>query len=290
MSGYLVAHAMDGTTDASPDQPAVIVYDAEGQVARQAIVWFDDAERTEVDDASIGKSGKLVVAGGTISHTGAVANYIAEIGDNNRIARAIRTTPFLPVYVCMADDDTVWSYGVDRDKDGKPVESSVRLRQYSFNKGELRAMLTADQLGKDWTLVSGQYAGEVSLRCASGKVVLFNASTGRLIEADATSGTLKIMRTNPLPPAREMRVTGFAVTDSGRIFASLHERGGGASSRSGLFELQFDNSGMSSWAPVENTVGRYMHGGPVEHLLGADGTNLVFTSDSNGTTHWLKTK
>jgi hypothetical protein len=86
-----------------------VLYDRNGAVAREAIVSFKDAKSVGIDDVAISKSGELVVAGGTESPTGAIANFIASIDAGGKIRQVVRTTPFLPVYVCAAEDGTVWS-------------------------------------------------------------------------------------------------------------------------------------------------------------------------------------
>ncbi len=285
---YLIAYAMDGTFDASPSKPAVVLYDRDGRTAREAIVWFKDAASTGVDDASLTKSGKLVVSGGTTSPAGVIANFIAEIDDTGHISRVIRTTPFLPIYICAAEDGTVWSYGIDRDGGGKGVKSSLRLRQYSFDKGQLRAMLDVTSLNSlGWTLDRGVYPGQISLRCTPQKVGIYNGHSNEWVEFDIPTNTLKVSKVEPLPPPKELRITGFALAESGDVFVSMHDRAS-QPPRSGLFRLSFVGSDVGKWVPVKDTVGPYLHGARVGQLLGVDGTDLVYTSDLDGGAHWSK--
>jgi hypothetical protein len=283
--GYFITYSIDDTT---PTRPAAILYDRDGRIAREAIVWFKDATNTGVDDASVTKSGKLVVSGGTTSPAGAIANYIAEIDQAGHIGRVVRTTPFLPVYVCAAEDGTVWSYGIDRDEEGRGVESSLRLRQYSFEKGQIRATLDTSVLNSvGWTLDRGEYPGQISLRCTSQKVGLYNGRSSEWVEFDIPTNTLKVSKVEPLPPPKELRITGFALTESGEVFVSLHDRSS-QPPHSGLFRLSFVGSDAGKWLPIQDTVGPFLHGAKVGQLLGTDGTDLIYTRDLDATAYWSK--
>jgi hypothetical protein len=236
---------------------------------------------------AISKSGTLVVAGGTESADGAIANFIASIDARGKISQVIRTTPFLPVYVCAAEDGTVWSYGVDKDSEGKGIETSPRLRQYSFDKGQLRAVLNTTSLNSSgWTLTRGRYPGDIAFRCNGSKVALLNSRSNEWVEFDTTTNQLSVSKLEPLPPPKQVQVSGFALTEAGDVFVSLHDTSGDPP-RSGLFRLEFDGVGVGSWVPVKNTIGAYLHG-PVDRLLGADGSDLIYTRDLNGTAYWSR--
>lgn len=282
--GYFITYTADDTT---PNRPAVVLYDRDGRVAREAIVWFKDAASTAVSDAAVTKSGRLIVSGGTASPTGVIANFIAEIDNSGHPGRVVRTTPFLPVYICAAEDGTVWSYGFDRDEKGEGVEGSLILRQYSFEKGQLQAMLNKFSLHSPWSLTRGRYPGDLDLRCTSQKVALFNGASNEFIELDIPTNTQKVSKVEPLPTPKEMRITGFALTESGEVFVSLHDRSS-QPPRSGLFRLVSNGSDARSWAPVKDTSGPYLHGARVGQLLGTDGTELIYTRDLDATAYWSR--
>jgi hypothetical protein len=280
--GFLITYTADDTRS---DRPAAVLYDRNGAVAREATVSFKGAKSVGIDDVAISRSGKLVVAGGTESPDGAIANFIASIDAKGNISQVIRTTPFLPVYVCAAEGDTVWSYGVDKDSAGKPIENSPRLRQYSFDKGQLRAVLDATTLNPSgWTLTRGRYPGDISFRCNGRKIVLLNSRSDEWVELEIATNKLTVSKLTPLPQPKQVQITGFALTEAGDVFVSLHDTSSDPP-RSGLFKLEFDGNGVGSWVPVKNTVGTYLHGS-VDRLLGADGSDLIYTRDLDGTAHW----
>jgi hypothetical protein len=125
------------------------------------------------------------------------------------------------------------------------------------------------------------------LRCNSQKVGLYNGRSGEWVEFDFAADKLKVAKVEPLPSPKTMRITGFAMTEAGDVFVSLHDTSS-AKPHSGLFRLEFDSTGLGSWVPIKNTVGPYLHGGPIERLLGADGPDLVYTRDLEGTAYWSK--
>jgi hypothetical protein len=284
---FLITYSID---DTGPKRPAAILYDRSGRIAREVYVSFKDAYSTSIGDVAVSKSGQIVVAGGTESRAGAIANFIASIGGDGRMRQVIRTTPFLPVYICSSVEGNVWSYGIDRDSEGRGVSSSLRLREYSFGKGQLRAMLDTSTLNSSgWTLERGRYPGEISLRCTSKKVGLFNGRSSEWIEFDLAANKLRAWRVAPLPSPREMQVTGLALTEDGQVFASLHDRSSNPP-RSGLFVLSPDSNsaGLRTWVPVSDTIGPFLQGAKVWRLLGADGSDLVYARDVDGTAYWSR--
>lgn len=284
---YLLAWAFSGSTlDVGPNTPAVMFYDQNGQ-GKAAYVWFEGAARVGVADAAVSSNGKLIVSGGTRTQDGIVAHYIAEIGDDGRVKHVIRTTPFVPVYICGGQSGTVWSYGFERDENGNRIESGPMLRQFSFEKGQLQTMLNISGLNPGWSLPEGKYPGEISMRCNANSVGIYNGRSSEWVQFDFNTKTLTVKQVDPLPPPSQLRITGFAMTDAGDVFASFHDRSK-STPMSGLFQLTFDASGSGKWTPVPGTVGVYLKGSPVERLIGTDGTSLIHTRARDGRVFWSK--
>jgi hypothetical protein len=279
-----------------PDKPGVILYDRYGAVARQPIVWLEDSRSLSVSDVAVSRSGNLVVGGGATNNEGAIANFIAEIGNDDRVHRVVRTTPFVPTYVCALDDGTVWAYGFQRDASIQTMESSPRLRQYSFDKGLLQAMLVTAALPdgevfrQTWLAAQGKYLGALNLRCNSKMVVLYNAGTGDLVEYDLGKHKMTVSKVAALPAdIRHFRITGFALTDSGEMFASFYDTANMKVPVSGLFHLERDSASSGyKWVAVPGTVGAYLKDSPIQKLWGADGDQLVFSRLKDGRLYWTK--
>ncbi|MGC2694618.1 MAG: hypothetical protein WA738_02395 [Candidatus Angelobacter sp.] len=289
--GYLIAFGKNGVIETSPSTAAVTLYNKQGQIAREAVVWIEDADLITLGDAAVTSSGKLVVSGGVRNRAGAIATFIAEIGDDGHVHRVIRTSPFSARLLCALDDGTVWGYGQDRDDHLANIPNSLRLREYSFEKGQLHAMLDTTALDPEgWLLDLGRYPGDINLRCNAKTVALYNGGSGDLIELDLRSRTMKVTKVAPLPPPTEFTISGFALTESGEIFAGFHDRTQKPQKPaiSGLFRLSRDTAGGAKWVPVEGTVGPYLHGSPIQRLLGADGDDLVYSSLKDGRMFWSK--
>ena len=292
-NGYLIT--IDVPPFMVPDKPGVVLYDRDGAVARQPIVWLEGAKNVSLTDVAVSRSGNLVVGGGAMNNDGAVANFIVEIGNDDRIRRLVRTTPFVPTYVCALNDGTVWAYGFDRDTHDMLVEDSPRLRQYSFDKGRLQAMLVTsalpdgEALREKWLSPQGGYPGVINLRCNSKKVVLYHGKTGYLAEYDLQRKEMTVSKVATLPTAQTFHITGFAVTDSGEIFASFQDAANPKAVVSGLFHLEPDSvAGGYKWVAVPGAVGVYLKDSPIQKLWGADGDALVYSRLNDGRLYWTK--
>jgi len=292
-NGYLIT--IDVPPFMVPDRAGVVLYDRYATVARQPIVWLEGAKDVSLTDVAVSRSGNLVVGGGAMSNDGAVANFIAEIGSDDRIRRLVRATPFVPTYVCALDDGTVWAYGFDRDASLSKRENSPRLRQYSFDKGRLEAVLVtaalpdAEAFREAWRPTQGKYLGAMNLRCNSKIVVLYNAATGDLVEYDLQKNQMTISKVAALPTARTFQITGFALTDSGEMFASFYDAANLKAVVSGLFHLErVSASAGYKWVAVPGTVGLYLQDSPIHQLWGADGDKLVFSRAKDGRLYWTK--
>jgi hypothetical protein len=290
--GQLITWGWNMTLEVTQNKPAVVLYDSSGH-AREAYVWLQGAKSVNVDGAAVTKSGKLIVTGGTESLKGvgigdlsAITFYLAEIGENGHVKREIRTSPYMPVHICAAEDGTVWTFGIDRDENGNGVDSSPMVRQFSFDKGQLKAFLFTKDLDPGWFFLDGRYPGEVTLRCNTKGLVIYNGQSSELVRVDLFDDAVTVTKVAPLPPISQLRITGFALTESGDIFASFHERKNPP--MSGLFKLSFNGDGGASWTPVAGTLGPYRRGSPIERLMGAEGDDLVHTRDVDGKMYWSK--
>jgi len=285
---YLIAYGFDGTFSATPSKPAVLAYDQNGQVNREAIVWLNDAQAVSIGDAAVTKNGSLVLTASALNKEGVISDFIASVGNDGHLSRVVRTSPFLPVYICSCDDEnTAWIYGMERSEPEKGYADSLRLRHYSFEKGEITAMLNIAGGTTGWTLSRGRYEGEINLRCNSKSVVLYNGATGDFYEYSIASNTLRTTKVAPLPAPSKVRLTGFALTESGDVFASMRYKSK-QPPMGGLYKLGLDGKGGGFWAPVPGTVGPYLKDGTIERLLGTNGTELVHTRKLDGEAHWSK--
>src|SRR5262249_2539309 len=144
------------------------------------------------------------------------------------------------------------------------------------------------KMDPEWKLLQGRYPGEVNLRCNSKKVVVYHAATGDLAEFDLQNNSFQLTKVSGIQSAPTVsHVSGFALTDSGDLFASVLDMSRQPFT-SGLFKLRRDEPGRATWIPVGGTAGPYLHGSSIEHLLGSEGNDLVYTSARDGRAYWSK--
>lgn len=130
--GYLIVHELETAIGTDPNN--VVLYDAQGEKAREARIWFPDATRVIINSAATTKEGNIIAAGHTEKSRGTASGFIARTDLNGKVESVITTTPFFPTLVCAASDGTVWALGGEPDKE-KVGEDYFMLRNYSFTKG-----------------------------------------------------------------------------------------------------------------------------------------------------------
>jgi hypothetical protein len=146
-------------------------------------------------------------------------------------------------------------------------------------------MLDRSTLGPAWSLYNGHYPGELNLRCNSQTVGIYNGAANQWIEYDIRAKKLTIVKVTPLPPPKEVHITGLALTESGGIFASVHDRSK-IPPMSGVFKLVRNAPESATWLPVSGSVGPYLRGSTVERIVGASGNDLLYTRQLDGEVFW----
>ena len=83
---------------------------------------------------------------------------------------------------------------------------------------------------------------------------------------------MTVSKVAALPAERTFHITGFALTDSGEIFASFHDAANPKAVVSGLFHLERGSAGgRYKWVAVPGTLGVYLKDSPIHQLWGAVG-------------------
>ncbi len=258
--------------------PDVLVYDLNGQLLKEGDVWFDHAKRVTLGSVAMNRQGRLFVSGGTTSESGQVAQFIGEIDESGVLSRVVRTTPFIPYFICTTgDDDTVWAYGMERVHGNQAPYDHALLRHYSMSQGLLDAVLNRSALPSKPFPPYGWYAGQTNMRCIGSLIAIYNGPTDQLITYDVSTKQLRVVQVEATP--KEVRWTGFAVTDDGSVFASFIRREQ-TKRTSGLVRLVIKPDNTASWIAVPGTLGPI--GAADQHsyrLAGSDRNQLVY-SDS----------
>jgi hypothetical protein len=249
----------------------VTVYDKTGKWLFENPLTFENAIRTYAQDAAATSAGTAVVAASSVNGDGASADLIVEV-DREGIHRVIRTSPFYPLKVCATDEGTVWVYGkeLSEDRSFEPRAHYPMLREYSFDKGELRSALDRATVHPPKGVPLDGVKGSFQMRCTSGKVFLVSGPTNELMEYDLSAS--KLTRWPITPLAEGFYINGAAVTDSGEIYVSVLRPGQNA--RTGMLHLHLNSSGTVDWTPLTIVP---PNNGDFFLLLGSDGESLVYS-------------
>jgi hypothetical protein len=293
-NGYLIFRARETE---SANHTNVVLYDAQGGRAREGRIWFLDSRRVVIENVAATKAGNIVAVGHGDKADGTVAGFIAETDLTGNVERVIRTNPFFPSFACAASDGTVWALGREPEKEDAH-EDYFMLRNYSFTQGLIHEHLPRMKFYRAIDTPDGQ---QTALRCTGSSVVLYSAWAKECIRIDQRHpGKNSVDRWwVDAAAVGNQRLTGFAVTDSGLVYASL---GGltdsGQPAPRGLYELTVEDAAkkLMHWSPVSGAVASVAPGakpqaGLFGDLYGADGDSLVFTRTySFGSLFWAPVK
>jgi hypothetical protein len=267
---------------ASEMKEPVALYDKRGNWLFATFPAFEGALHVYGQDAVPTKSGTVILAASATTSDGTVADIIAEVGKSG-VMRVIRTTHFYVDRVCATDDGTVWAYGQEltEDRKGESAKDYPVLREYSFDRGQLRTVLQRGTVHPPaGTPLSGARR-DVFLKCGAKKLVVVNGATNELMEYDFASSTLSRW---PIASFGEgFYMTGAALTQSGDVYVSVLRPS--PKTLSGVLRLNVTSAGIAKWTSLETrpAAGNYVI------LLGNDGDDLVYSRGRRAPTlFWSK--
>jgi hypothetical protein len=270
----------------------LIVYDGQCKQVSAAHIaipeWTDIGLLTAVPAIEA----DAIVSGHATANPG-LTFFLAKISSGG-IATVVGTESFMARGVCEASDHTIWTIGRDQEKE-KAHDDYPLVQQYGFEKGFLRGYLSRAESGLTNTNllgVSHAYGG--LLACGKEHISIYLNETNEYIEIDPATQSLRRwkMDRRPLP---EGQVSGLAVTERGRVYASVFEDLRTETDRKfrrGLFELRLEpNSRLGKWSAVSGALSSY---DPEDvpkvffKLWGADGEDLVIRRLNDGDMSWVR--
>jgi len=239
--------------------------------------------------------GAVVVSGLAMTNPGRTF-FLAKTSSSGGIGSVIRTEGFQAGNVCEASDHTIWTLGSDRDKEPKHDDNFTLVQHYSFEKGLLHGYLSkADSGLSDTNALGNGHPSAGLLVCGKDRISLYLNDTNEYVEIDPVTETLKRWKMDAKPLPKGM-LTGFAVTEKGRVYASLFEDWRTETDwkfRRGLFELRLEpNSGSGRWTVVNGTYTsldpEIVLDGIFFKLWGADGNDLVIRQLHRADMSWVR--
>jgi hypothetical protein len=241
------------------------------------------------------KSGGAI-ASGTFSADDETSNFVAETSVSGGVVSVIRTQDYLTTRMCQASDGTVWTLGRDATKESEHDGEYPLVRQYSFEKGLLHGYLSRGLVDfrEEGASGGGEGLSGTFLVCGKDRVVGFLNETTEYFEIDPLKESVTRWKMPKVPPP-EGRVTGLAITDSGRVYASLFQVPDDTDVKThGLFELRAEpGAATGKWALVEGTLNSQPRvedapKGSFFRLWGADRDQLVIRRLFGADMEWLR--
>jgi len=271
------------------------VYDRSGKQVSQAHISIPGATELRlvaVAPTSVGGA----IASGQVAIDDRTTYFLAETSASGGVVSALHTETFLATRMCIASDDTVWTLGRDSEKESEREGDYALVRQYSFEKGLLHSYLSRSLVDFRHKGVMGGSEGPngTFLVCGKGRVSLYLNETNEYFEIDPSRESLKRWKI-AMTPLAGGRVTGLAVTDKGRVYASLFElQEEGDTKTHGLFELRAEPSASTGkWILVNGTLNSQPRvedapKGSFFRLWGADNEDLVIRRLFDADMSWVR--
>jgi hypothetical protein len=272
-----------------------LVYDRNGKLTSEARVSIPGGTELWLVGAIPTKDGGAI-ASGEVRIDDKTTYFLAQTSLSGGVVSMVRTETYVATRMCQATDGTVWTLGRDPEKEGNHETDYALVGQYSFEKGLLHSYLSRALVNfqHEGVIGAGEGPDGTLLACGKDRIAGFLDETNEYFEIDPVKESLKRWEMERAPLAGA-RVTGLAVTDKGRVYASLFElREEGDTKTHGLFELRADPSvSAGKWALVGGTLNTQRRvedapKGSFFRLWGADGEELVIRRLFDADMTWVR--
>jgi hypothetical protein len=273
----------------------LVVYDRSGKPVSQAHVSIPGSTELWLVAASPTSDGGAIASGLVAIDDGSTF-FLAETSVSGGVVSELHTETFLATRMCTASDSTVWTLGRDSEKESEHEGDYPLVRQYSFEKGLLHSYLSRSLVDfrREGVTGGGEGINGTFLVCGKDRISLYLNETNEYFEIDPSKATLKRWKM-AMGPLAGARVTGLAVTDKGRVYASLFElQEEGDTKTHGLFELRAEPSAsVGKWIVVNGTLNSQPRvedapKGSFFRLWGADGEDLVIRRLFDADMSWVR--
>lgn len=242
------------------------VFRQDGSIQFKTRVWFPDAVRVGIYDASADASGRALVGGSATKGDGTAALFLAVLDSSGRLVAASRTNPFTPTHVCFGPDGSLWAMVRDASIDALPVASRTDyniVQRYSQTGALLGSWVPLSSFhlpSLTWAAHPAQSGGmrwASFLRASGSRIAAYFGITGDLYEFSSDGS---VMTHTSSPSRAGISIRGFAYTPSGAVYTvQTIDR------KNGLYVL---DKSAGAWSQVSS--------GPQVHLLfGSAGGTLV---------------
>jgi hypothetical protein len=264
----------------------LVLYRRDGRIAASVRIWFPDAYRVQIRDASASRTGRAAVVGITYNNAGVVVGFLALISSTGLVESVVRTAPFEGRAIAFGPDDTVWSFGYQLGSGRmlKTAPDHSMIQRYGAG-----GKLIAEALPYSMWRECGQHpsSGKPQLAVFSDRVNVVSGACREWIEL-SPAGELMARRPLPMVTVTDAsdRQTGedtqhlvrSAITSTNQLYAHF---------------LGSSQPGLLRWVPEQSSWDRVdlaSAGEPMPQffgLLGIDGDELVYYG-GQGLVFWTK--
>jgi WD40 repeat protein len=279
--GYLIARRIESFAS---DTPNVMLYGKDGKKVREAAIWFPESIRVAITSAAVTPDGRIVASGEADKADGTRAGFIALTDLTGKITRVIQTTDFYPTNVCVAPDNTVWSFGATwwDNVNHRPLPGDL-LRHFDFGKGQLAGYIPRSTFPDH-----SSYDNSTQIRCSAEEVAILSRPENTYI---LVSYENEVPRIYDASSPVGISLVGFGILGQSKAYAVLINRERSDDPTQGLYSLELDETAKAvRWSPVQGAVGPRTGPATVIRLWGTDREYLVLSrsQDPAGTTalHW----
>ena len=236
---------------------------AQGSQPADHAIKLPNSTRLIVSDVAVSYDGSVAICASAMDRDGRLASFIAWIGEDGSPTRIVRTSPFSPTGIGFTADGSLWAAGVEKISRSEWHPSHDVVRQYDSEGRLVRSLLSRAEFS------DGQWHPAYAAQLVTSRhyVALVSRQTG---DWTLISSAGVVVRTGAIGLNGDFQIGTAAVTDSGRLFASVKWPDDRYST---LFEIgghtvRFNPAGFS---PHESI-------GPV---VGSDGESLVFLNQED---------
>ncbi len=278
------------------DFPAGLeVYDKTGKLVSQTYVSIPGATQLWLIGAVPSGNGGAI-ASGQFTTDEETSYFLAETSTSGGVVSTVHTETYLAARMCRATDGTIWTLGRDSVKESDRQLDYDIVRQYSFENGLQHSYVPRSSVNfqSEGATSGGEGEAGAFLVCGNDRISVFLNETKEYFEIDPSKQIVKRWKI-AMSPLDGGRVTGLAVTDAGRTYASLFEIKEDVDKKThGLFELQVDTKGSAGrWTLVSGTLNTQPRledapKGSFFRLWGADGNALVIRRFFDADMQWVQ--
>lgn len=268
--GYLVSWDVETFQQ---DQSNVRLFDRSGTKVAQAAIWFPGTTRVLLTGAAATSDGRIIAVGEANKSDGTTGHFIAATDKSGKVTQVIQTEGFYPSKVCVAPDETIWSFG-SRGFSKKIAKPGNTLEHFDMDKGEIGAFLPRSAFPDHSVPDSLSH-----MECSADEVVVYSTTTSKFVAMKYGADAPKVYDVTNAPSG--VKMVGFASPGHSEVFALFNKL-----AINGMYELKLNDANSTAvWTPIDNTT-------EVDGLWGSDSDSLVVSraQDAGGVAalHWAK--